>query len=297
MMNKKLLFIMNPVSGKRGSKSGFIYALNEFSKHGYQVEVYITQARRDAYTYALNHGSNYDIVAVSGGDGTLNEVTSALVQLEKKPLLGYIPTGTMNDFGTNFNLTNDFKKGAQIICAEKTDVFDMGHINDQYFNYVAGFGMICEVSYETDQNLKSQFGNLAYVIKAISMLPNLRPYHVKINMDGILVEKDIMFGLIINGVRVSGFDLVKKSDDAIRDGVFDIILVEHTENLLELYNYATGLLNPEAEVKYVYRYQAKSITIESNEEIKWTLDGEEGKPTTLASIENLQQALTIICNK
>lgn len=292
---KKLLFVINPVSGKKHFKEQILDALNEFSKHGFFVETYITQATMDAYDYILKYGENYDLVVISGGDGTLNEVTNALIQLEKIPLLGYLPSGTMNDFGANFNLSTNLQEAAKTVCEGKVDEFDLGKINDQYFNYVAGFGMICEVSFETDQELKHVLGNLAYVIKAVSLLPNLKPYHVKMNIDGEEIEKDLMFGLIINGVRVSGFDLVEKSEDAMKDGTLNVILVEHTPNLLELYNYPVGLLNPTVNGKYVTRYQAKHITIEANEPMKWTLDGEKGEERDKAEICVIPRALKIVC--
>lgn len=295
MNRQKLLFIINPVSGKKNSKFQLIDALNEFSKQNIQVEIYTTQAKQDAYEHVLKYGEQFDKIVVSGGDGTLNEVTSALVQLKNKPILGYIPSGTMNDFGSNFNLSSNFLEAAITICKDNIDEFDIGKINDRYFNYVAGFGMICEVSYETDQGLKHILGNMAYIIKAISMLPNLRPYHVKLDIDGQIIEKDLMFGLIINGIRVSGFDLVEKSNDAMKDGMLNVILVEHTPNLLELYNYPAGLLNPTMSWKYVTRYQAKHIEIQSSEPMKWTLDGEEGDMDTAVSIDVINRAIKILC--
>lgn len=117
------------------------------------------------------------------------------------------------------------------------------------------------------------------------------------NMDGLVVEKDLMFGLIINGNRVAGFEMVEQDENAFKDGLFDIILVEHTPNLLELYNYPLGVLHPELNMKYVERYRAKSIIIESNERLAWTLDGEEGESTIVAHIENYSRALQIYADK
>ena len=203
----------------------------------------------------------------------------------------------MNDFGTNFGLTNDMKQCAKIACKENAEFFDVGKMNSRYFNYVAGFGAFCNVSYETKQELKKQLGNMAYIIKALHEIPNLHPYHVKMNMDGQVVEKDLMFGLIINGNRVAGFEMVEQDENAFKDGLFDIILVEHTPNLLELYNYPLGVLHPELNMKYVERYRAKSIIIESNERLAWTLDGEEGESTIVAHIENYSRALQIYADK
>lgn len=293
MNRKKALVLINPNSGKKNSKESVLDALNVFSANNYQMEIYLSQKPMDVTHYIEENGERFDVVAVFGGDGTLNEATNGLMKLKHKPVISYFPTGTMNDFGTNFGLTNDMKQCANIACVGHIESFDVGKMNSRYFNYVAGFGAFCNVSYETKQELKKQIGNLAYIIKAIHEIPNLHPYHVKMNLDGKVFEKDLMFGLIINGNRVAGFEMVEQADNTFKDGLFDIILVEHTPNPLELYNYPLGVLHPELNMKYVERYQAKSIIIESQEKLAWTLDGEEGEETLVASIENISQALQI----
>lgn len=293
MNRKKVLVLINPNSGKKNSKESVLDALNVFSAKNYQMEIYLSQKPMDVTRYIEENGERFDVVAVFGGDGTLNEATNGLMKLKHKPVISYFPTGTMNDFGTNFGLTNDMKQCANIACVGHIESFDVGKINSRYFNYVAGFGAFCNVSYETKQELKKQIGNLAYIIKAIHEIPNLHPYHVKMNLDGKVFEKDLMFGLIINGNRVAGFEMVEQADNTFKDGLFDIILVEHTPNPLELYNYPLGVLHPELNMKYVERYQAKSIIIESQEKLAWTLDGEEGEETLVARVENISQALQI----
>lgn len=297
MNRKKVLVLINPNSGKKNSKESVLDALNVFSANNYQMEIYLSQKPMDVTRYIEENGERFDVVAVFGGDGTLNEATNGLMKLKHKPVISYFPTGTMNDFGTNFGLTNDMKQCANIACDGHIESFDVGKMNSRYFNYVAGFGAFCNVSYETKQELKKQIGNLAYIIKAIHEIPNLHPYHVKMNLDGKVFEKDLMFGLIINGNRVAGFEMVEQADNTFKDGLFDIILVEHTPNPLELYNYPLGVLHPELNMKYVERYQAKSIIIESQEKLAWTLDGEEGEETLVARVENISQALQIYASK
>lgn len=293
MNRKKVLVLINPNSGKKNSKESVLDALNVFSANNYQMEIYLSQKPMDVTHYIEENGKRFDVVAVFGGDGTLNEATNGLMKLKHKPVISYFPTGTMNDFGTNFGLTNDMKQCANIACAGHIESFDVGKINSRYFNYVAGFGAFCNVSYETKQELKKQIGNMAYIIKALHEIPNLHPYHVKMNLDGKVFEKNLMFGLIINGNRVAGFEMVEQADNTFKDGLFDIILVEHTPNPLELYNYPLGVLHPELNMKYAERYQAKSIIIESQEKLAWTLDGEEGEETLVARVENISQALQI----
>ena len=175
---KKLLMIINARSGLKNSKNGIIDAMDVFCKNGYVVTTYITQGVNDAYHYLKSSKVKYDIVCVFGGDGTLNEVTNGLMAKEEKPMIGYFPSGTMNDFGSNFNLNVDFRTIAENICKDEYKEFDVGCCNGRYFNYVAAFGALCDVPYTTNRKAKETIGNLAYVIEGISKLDEIKPINV-----------------------------------------------------------------------------------------------------------------------
>ena len=93
----------------------------------------------DVTRYIEENSERFDVVAVFGGDGTLNEATNGLMKLKHKPVISYFPTGTMNDFGTNFGLTNDMKQCATVACVGHVESFDVGKINSRYFNYAHRF--------------------------------------------------------------------------------------------------------------------------------------------------------------
>ena len=130
----KLLMLINAKSGLKNSKAHLIDVLDIFCREGYEVTGYVTQRKNDAYEYLMKNEVKYDVVCVFGGDGTMNEVTNALMRKEYKPLLGYFPSGTMNDFGSNFDLGNDFRQIAEKICKHNERSFDVGLFNDSYFN-------------------------------------------------------------------------------------------------------------------------------------------------------------------
>ena len=155
MNRKKVLVLINPNSGKKNSKESVLDALNVFSANNYQMEIYLSQKPMDVTRYIEENGERFDVVAVFGGDGTLNEATNGLMKLKHKPVISYFPTGTMNDFGTNFGLTNDMFQCAKIACKENVESFDVGKMNSRYFNYVAGFGAFCNVAIISTQLLLS----------------------------------------------------------------------------------------------------------------------------------------------
>ena len=72
--------------------------MNIFCAHGYHVDVRVTQRQLDAKIYVEKYGFAYDRIVCSGGDGTINEVITGMMELDEKPILGYIPAGSTNDF-------------------------------------------------------------------------------------------------------------------------------------------------------------------------------------------------------
>ena len=155
----KLLMIINAHSGLKNSKAHLLDVIDLFCRNGYTVTTYVTQKKDDAREYLLKNRIPYDVVCVFGGDGTMNEVTNALMHRQNKPLLGYFPTGTMNDFGSNFDLGNDLVKIAERICNGNVRSFDVGCFNGRYFNYVAAFGAMCDVPFTTNRDAKELLGN------------------------------------------------------------------------------------------------------------------------------------------
>ena len=103
---KKLYLIFNPHSGKANISSKIVGIVDTFTKNGYEVTVHPTQARMDAIDVAkrICDEENYDLIVCSGGDGTLNEVIQGVMNSEKRLPIGYIPTGTTNDFARSLGI-------------------------------------------------------------------------------------------------------------------------------------------------------------------------------------------------
>ena len=76
MNRKKVLVLINPNSGKKNSKESVLDALNVFSANNYQMEIYLSQKPMDVTRYIEENGERFDVVAVFGGDGNLNEATN-----------------------------------------------------------------------------------------------------------------------------------------------------------------------------------------------------------------------------
>ncbi len=287
----KLLMLINAKSGMKNSKSNLLSVMDIFCRNGYTVSVYVTQKANDAYEYLMKNRVRYDVICVFGGDGTMNEVTNALMRKDDKPLLGYFPSGTMNDFGSNFDLGNDFKKIAERICEGNVREFDVGRFNDRYFNYVAAFGAMCDVPFTTDRESKETWGNIAYILEGISKLPEVREHKVKYTVNGKEYKKNVLFGLIYSGNRVAGMELEDKKNSRIDDGVFNVLIVDYVPTVFNAPDLLSTILQQK---RYIHRFHTDRISLEFEDDVIWTLDGEEAKVKNKAEITITNKALRIL---
>ena len=287
----KLLMLINAKSGLKNSKNRLVDVIDIFCKKGYDVTCYVTQKSNDAYEYLMRNRIKYNVVCVFGGDGTMNEVTNALMRKNHKPLLGYFPSGTMNDFGSNFDLGNDFSSIANKICEGNIRQFDVGQYNDRYFNYVAAFGAMCDVPFTTDRNAKEALGNIAYILEGIGKLPEIKPNRVKYTVNGRTYSKDVLFGLIYSGNRVAGMELEDKKRSHIDDGMFNVLIVDYPLVLIDPMELFDTLAKG---TKAIHRYHTDSFFIESDDDIVWTLDGEKAEFKKRAEIKIYNKALKLL---
>lgn len=88
------------------------------------------------------YAGNYDLVVCSGGDGTLDEVVTGMMQCKAKVPLGYIPAGSTNDFASSLGIPKDMEKAAEAAVIGKPFPCDVGLFNGDYFVYVAAFGLL-----------------------------------------------------------------------------------------------------------------------------------------------------------
>ena len=112
---KNMYFVVNPCSGKLKIKPVLLDVIQIFNEAGYNVNIQTTQSRGHAIDLMAGLPECTDIVVVSGGDGTLNEVFTGLLKSGKKLPVGYIPAGSTNDFGSTFGISPDPKKAAKQI--------------------------------------------------------------------------------------------------------------------------------------------------------------------------------------
>lgn len=296
-MQKKLLFVFNPHSGKAQIKNNLMDIIDIFTRAGYDVTVHPTQARLDAYEYIRQYGSSFDRLVVSGGDGTLNEAVKGLMTFgenERAPL-GYIPSGTTNDFASTLNIPKNMIDAAYNAVNGCEFRCDTGRFCDKTFNYVAAFGAFTDVSYDTPQGSKNALGHMAYIFEGIKRLSSLPSYNVKIKYDGGEIEEHVFLCIVMNTTSIAGIHNKNVLPDvSLNDGLFEMLVFKQPTNILEIQNVFTGLMKGEAFCDGYSVIKSSHFEFECRENIKWTLDGEYGGDPLNAVIDVIPSAMTYI---
>jgi YegS/Rv2252/BmrU family lipid kinase len=290
---EKVLFIFNPRSGKGQIRNSLPEILDTGVKAGYDLLVHTTQSRGDAQEVVRERAKEFDRIVCSGGDGTLDEVVTGMMKSGERKPIGYIPAGSTNDYGNSLGIDKDMVRAAKIAFNGKPYSVDVGSFNDNYFVYVAAFGLFTEVSYQTSQDLKNMIGHAAYILEGAKQLRDIPSYMIQIEYDGNVIYDEFIFGMITNSRSVGGFTQILPGDVELNDGIFEVMLVKKPRNPLELTEILNALTtNRDSEM--LYQFSASQIRFRTSLKISWTLDGEYGGTTDDVKITNCHRAVEIM---
>ncbi len=295
MRDQKMLFIYNPCAGKGTMKNKLSDVIETFMKAEYEVTVYATQWEGEATQIVKEIGKGYDRIVCSGGDGTLHEVTQGIMELpaELRPVCGYIPTGTVNDFARGLKLPMRIKLAARVAARDTVKPVDIGLMNGRCFTYVVAFGAFTSVSYETPQMAKNLMGKTAYLLEGMGQLASIKSYHAVLEMEHETIEDDFVFGMVSNAKSIGGFPFFKKSHVSLNDGAFEGVFVRQPKTPIELQEVINSFvtLKPNDQI---LGFRSSKFTIISQEEIPFTLDGEKGGSFSKTEIECCHKAINYV---
>lgn len=288
---KKLMFVYNPVSGRKDVSRNLSEIVEVFSKD-YLVEIHATCEKGDGYKYIVNNLDNsYECLVCAGGDGTLSEAVSALIDKNIDMPLGYIPSGSTNDFARSIGIPDKMKEAAQAIVSGESRRYDAGRFNESCFIYVAAFGLFTEVSYKTDQELKNVLGHAAYIVSGIRNLDLNKSYAMKVINGEDVYEGNFIFGMITNSLSIGGIKNITGRDTKLDDGLFEVTLVKQVNNIDDLNDIVSYFILGDRECKAVIHFTAPKLEIICEQGVDWTLDGEYGGNIKEAKVENLHNGV------
>ena len=291
---KKLLFIMNPFAGQKKANKVLPEILMLFTEAGYDIHISMTTGPGSATRLAAERGGDADLVVCCGGDGTLNETITGLLLAGLKTPVGYIPSGTTNDFASSLKLSHNPIQAAKDIIEGQPVPYDIGKFGDRYFSYVASFGAFTKSSYAVPQTVKNALGHTAYILGGISELSQIRNEHVRMEIDGEVVEDDFLFGAICNSTSVGGILTLPPDRVDMGDGIFEVMLIRAPRNVNEITECILAVQNQEYNCGMITFRPARSIKITTDPFMAWTLDGEKADGYREITVENLHHAVRIV---
>lgn len=291
---KKLLFVMNPRAGTRQANRYLADILSIFNGAGFTVTVHMTAGPGDGAAAVERLAPGMDIVACCGGDGTLNETITGLMRSGLEIPIGYIPAGSTNDFAASLHLPTNVVEAAEAIVSGTPRRYDIGKFGDRYFSYVASFGAFTRASYATPQNIKNALGHTAYLLEGIQELSQLRPTHVRLELDDQVIEDDFLFGAISNSTSVGGILTLDASQVDLGDGKFELLLIRAPRDLMEISECIRALHSQKYRCNMITFLSTTHVQVLGEPDMTWTLDGERAGGNAGIQIENLRHAIQLI---
>lgn len=297
---KKILFIFNPVSGRSQIRGDLLEIMEILSGNSCLITCYPTRCRGDARNVVRTRKDDYQFIVCAGGDGTLDEVVTGMMENPDKPAvpIGYIPAGTTNDFAASLKIPSDMKAAAKVAATGEPFLCDLGRFNeDTYFTYVAAFGIFTESSYATPQDLKNMMGHMAYILQGMMDLGKIRSYRFHVESDEMSITDEFVFGMVTNSKSVGGFPDITGSQVDMSDGLFEVTLIKMPANIFELNDIVQYVNRSSNTSDMVFQFKTSHIVFESDEIVKWTKDGEYGGACRRVELTNLKKKLEIIVPK
>lgn len=297
---KRLLFIYNPKAGRQRVRVMLPDLLEVFAREGYETTVHPTMAQGEVASVTTAQSGQYDRLVCCGGDGTLNETVRGLLALpeDKRPVLGYIPTGTTNDYAKTLGLPRSTEKLAEVACKGGSRSVDVGESGGRLFTYVSAFGLFTDVSYSTPQTTKNLLGHFAYVLEGAGRLLNIPSYHMEVAADdGRKISGDFIYGMVSNTLSVGGMMSLPRDQVKLDDGRFEVLLIRPPRTPKDWQSIIASLNAQQAEREdgAVVGFTASQVTFCCDRPVAWTVDGEFGGEREETTVRNLPSALRIAC--
>lgn len=296
---KKLLLIMNPKSGVMLAPKYLSELVVRFSRGGYLTQILMTEKRDDARDFAIEYGGEVDVIAVSGGDGTLNEVINGMITAGHSTTIGYIPSGSTNDFANSIGLTGSIFDCTDTIIRGDAQNFDIGNFNGRYFSYIASFGAFTSTSYSVPQTVKNMLGHTAYILGGIKDILTIKPVHARFTTDRgtekeHVCEGDYLFGAVCNSRSVAGILKLDKQAIDMNDGLMEVFLIKMPHDLIELSDISINMLNGTLHSDQIEFFSARDIEVDVEPGTHWTLDGEYEEGRDHCVITTMESAISLI---
>lgn len=272
----KTLLVYNPMAGNGQFRNHLDTLINLFQEAGQPLIPYrLNRLEELEPMLKALPAAEYGKILIAGGDGTLHHCINALLKAGVDLPVGIYPMGTANDFSQFFNLTGSVEEITAILLGSHTVPCDVGFVNGSYFINVASLGHLIDISQRVDLQLKNIFGVLAYYLKGLEEIPQMKPVSIRIEAEEMTLEDEVYFVLIMNGRSAGGFKRIAP-DASVCDGLLDVCVFRTCPPLEIMPLILQVVAGDHVKSPYVTYFKTRSLTIHCNEPVGTDLDGEKG---------------------
>lgn len=293
-MKQNILMIVNPKAGRAKIKKYVNEIRTNFERSKYKIDLKHTTIECGATEIIANYKKDFDILVVCGGDGTLNQAVQGLHDIDKYVQIGYIPSGTTNDFAKSLGVAFDKLELSNNIEKFTTEKVDIGKFNDRVFNYVVSAGIFSKASYNTSTKSKNRFGRLAYLMSGFKEIFICKPYRLMVKTKETSIDDEFIFCSVSNAKYVGGFNIFKKEHVEMDDGELEALFIKKPKNFASMVRLLYKVMNGNFKDENVKYFKTPELEIESDKDTEWSIDGEYSGKVKKIKITNLRKRMEYI---
>jgi diacylglycerol kinase (ATP) len=288
-LKRKGLFIINPVAG--GKNKDHLPELIEqhLDKEAIELTIVFTEEAGHAHWLAKEAAKKYDLIVAVGGDGTVNEVASAVAG--SKAAFGIIPFGSGNGLSRFLGIPMGAEKAIKNINLNRTEIIDAGKLNGNWFFNMAGMGFDAHISQVFAQQKTRGF--MTYLKASIREVLNYKTQSYHLEIDGKGYDRDAFMLNFANSSQF-GNNAFISPHASVQDGLLDVCIIKP----FPLYRFPDlcfrMFANTADKTKYVEIIRGKHIRVKRNGDGPVHLDGEPETIGAEADILIVPHALKIV---
>ena len=291
-MREKILFVINPVSGNKSKDYIPNLIKQKFNVNEYDVKVITTRFAGEATQLVKQYvNKEYKKVVAVGGDGTVNEVASAIVETDA--ILGIVPLGSGNGLARHMKIPLKPQKALDLIKEGNHTKIDYGKINDRKFFCTTGIGFDAHIGHVFSKLEGRGFHN--YIKATVSEFRRYQPKRYEISMNGTTIMRDAFLITFANASQYgNNAHIAPKAD--INDGKLEIAIMRSFPLITAPGIGARLFLKNIDKSVYLETYQCKSIIVKRKAPDVIHYDGEPEEMDEVLNIKVIPDGLNIFVN-
>lgn len=288
-MKRKALFIINPISGGK-KKEGVPELIEKYLDAAiFEAVVVFSDGISHARQIAKEAVNKFDLIVAVGGDGTVNEVASAIVR--SNTVLGIIPYGSGNGLSRFLHISMDPVKAIKDLSLGHIEVIDSAKLNGQPFFNMAGMGFDAHISEVFSHGKKRGF--FTYIKSSMQEIAKYKPQAYHLEIDGKVYEREAFMLSFANSSQY-GNDAHISPHASVQDGLLDVCIIKKFP-LWRFPEMGIRMITKTSDkTKYVEIIRGKIIKIKRNSPGPVHLDGEPQITGTDTMVEIVPASLKVI---